>query len=100
MKQSKKSYGLIACGLLCFLLGGIAWFLFAMILPEYERLAVPTAAILAALGGVFLIFNAIINPDSIPQPNVDVQPPKINLPPEIGVYHEHRVNYNVPRTEI
>ena len=98
-KQLKSHRVLIASGMLCFLLGGIAWVLFALIFTEYERLAVPVAAILAAIGAMVLIFNAILHPESIPRP--DVHLPEINVPPpEIGIHHRQPVNRTIAGTEI
>jgi len=92
-KQSKKSYVLIAYGFACFFLGGIGWFLFAMVYTKYEMFAVPVAAILAAAGALILIFNAIVHPESIPHPNIPC--PEINLPSEIGGYHGQHVHHHV-----
>jgi hypothetical protein len=98
-KQSNSSRILIAVGILCFLLGGIAWVTFALIFTGYERLSVPVAAILAAIGATILIFNAIIHPESIPRP--DVHLPEINVPPpEIGIYRSQPVNRTMAGTEI
>lgn len=74
---------LVAVGLLFYLLGGIAWFLLAMVFAQYKRFAVPAAAILAFAGTLILIFNAVIHPDSIRVPEVtlpDVSIPEINVP--------------------
>jgi hypothetical protein len=70
--------------MLFFLAGGAAWFSFAILFTNYEHLAVPVAAALAAIGGFILIINAFLNPDSIQRP--DIQPPQINITPNIGGY--------------
>jgi hypothetical protein len=75
-KQTKGYRILVGCGLLFFLSGGIAWILFALVFSAYERLAVPVAAILAAVGAVVLIFNAVIHPECIPRPDVYYRDPR------------------------
>ena len=97
-KQSTTSRNLIAIGMLCFLLGGIAWVIFALIFTGYERLAIPIAAILAAVGAAVLIFNAIIHPESIPRP--DVRPSKIDLSPNIGGYQGQHINHIIVKAEV
>jgi hypothetical protein len=80
--MKKQSKALIITGMLFFLAGGLSWFLFAIILTSYAHLAVPVAAGLAAVGGFMLILNAVLNPESIKVPQVEVKIPeiKINLP--------------------
>lgn len=96
--MKKQSKALVTTGLLLFLAGGAAWFLLAVVFTSYENLAVPVAAALAALGGLLLILNAVIHPESIPRP--DVQPPQINvnIPPNIRSYPKPQAgaNTNVP----
>lgn len=69
-------------GLLFFAAGAIAWFLLAIVFKNHKRFAVPVAAILAFLGELILIFNAVINPGSVRVP--EVTPPVIEIP-EINV---------------
>jgi hypothetical protein len=86
MKNQSKVLTVI--GLLFFLAGGISWCLFSLVVGGYEHLAVPVAAILAAVGGFVLILNAVINPESVKIPEVKVNVPdvKINLPSHINGY--------------
>lgn len=88
IKQSKGSPALIVLSMISFVGGGAAWFLFAMVFTEYEHLAVLVAAILAGIGGLLLIINAVIHPGSVKIP--DVQPPKIHISPNIGGYQSRR----------
>jgi hypothetical protein len=101
MNMKKQSKSLVVSGLLCFLAGGAAWFFLAILTVDYGHLAVPVAAALAALGGFLMILNAVINPESIPRP--EIPQPQINLPHEMGkhtnlnITNPHiRVNANVP----
>lgn len=99
-KKQNNSPALMIAGLLFFAMGGIAWVLFAMVFADSEHLAVPIAAILAAIGGVLLILNAVIHPESIPRPDVKTPEININLPPEIGVYHRPQKNHTGRNTKI
>jgi hypothetical membrane protein len=80
MKNQSKALTIIS--LLFFLAGGIAWLLFAMVIKSYEYLAVPVAAILAAVGGLVLIINAVINPETVKIPEVKIPEIKITFPPK------------------
>lgn len=95
-KQSKGSSALVVVSLLCFLASGIAWFLLAMVFADYEHLAVPVAGILAGIGGLLLILNAVIHPGSIQIP--DVKPPEINVP--VGGYGRSQTMHTGVNTKV
>ena len=69
---------LIAVGLCLFAVCAVIWYLLTFICPQYKRLAVPTAAVLAFIATLILIFNAMIHPDRIKVPEVNI--PTINVP--------------------
>jgi hypothetical protein len=75
---------LTVTGVLFILSGGGSYALLSMVYMEHEHLAIPVAVVLAAVGALVLIINAVIYPESIPRP--DVRPPEIhiNLPRGIG----------------
>jgi len=77
MKKQTKTITVI--GLSLFLAGAVAFGLLELTITNYQNLAVPVAAALAALGGFMLILNAIIHPESVKIPNVK--------PPHIGGNH-------------
>jgi hypothetical protein len=91
--MKKISIALTAIGILFIVSAGGTYVLLSMVFMEYGHLAIPAAAILAALGAAVLIVNSIIYPESISRPNV--QPPviNINLPPEIGGYSRLHTTY-------
>jgi hypothetical protein len=71
---------LIVIALLFFAAGGLAWVLLTFVYSEYKKYAVMAAAILTDIGGAILIINAVIHPDSIQIPEVEVIIPEINVP--------------------
>jgi len=92
MKQSKT---LAITGMLSFLAGIIVWILLSMVFTGAEKFAIPAAAILAAIGTFLMILNAVINPGSIPRPEVKI--PEINLPPEVSAYHNTKIDHTIPK---
>ena len=98
-KQTVSSRIFIATGILCFMLGGIAWVIFTLVFTGYDQFAIPVAAIITAIGAMLLIFNAIIHPESIQRP--DIHTPVINVPPpEIRVFQSQPVNHAMARMEM